>query len=603
MLRIVLKTGLAKGASWPIGEEPLVIGRDRSCAIVVPDSQVSRRHCEIRMAGGRAELHDLGSSNATLVNGHLAADCRLKLNDELTIGQAVFVITDAADAAPPATGSFTTHTTVSLAEGQAVYLSNDASQEQDESGFHKTTDVIQLFRHSRTFSRATTLDALIAALQAAVLERFAPRHYWFALASPSAADLTPAQAWSDSGEPVEVPQAVLAQAIAEMRGFLVPRRVRHQGRVAIEISLTAPIAFGGHPIAAMAFQSLSTHRVYDETDLHFLVALAHTVAPFFGAVEKRGALERELSRLRAASQAQWAIIGDSRAMQTLHKRIAQAAATEHAILITGETGTGKELAAHQVHEQSERSALPFVAVNCAAIPNELFGSELFGHEKGAFTGAASRKTGLLETCGGGTLFLDEIGDLSPENQARILRAIETKRFRRVGGTQEIEADFRVVAATNRDLGAAMDSGLFRADLYHRLRGVEITVPPLRDHKDDVRPLADHFLEAARPHLKRPLRGLSEDAIAFLENHGWPGNVRELKHGVETAATFANTEYITAQDLDAVVRACADPGRPPTLADMEQKLIADALAYCGGNVVQAALVLGISKATLYRRLAD
>jgi len=244
-----------------------------------------------------------------------------------------------------------------------------------------------------------------------------------------------------------------------------------------------------------------------------------------------------------------------------------------------------------------------VTVNCAAIPADLFESEFFGHEKGAFTGALQRKRGLLEQSDGGTLFLDEIGDLSPANQARILRALETKQFRRVGGNEEIQVDFRLVAATNRKIAAELESGRFRKDLYHRLKGIEIAMPPLRERRGDIPLLAEYFLQAARAKAQTPPRQLSPRALQYLTSHSWPGNVRELKSCLETALTFCQTGEVDMEDLRAVCGTQDSTESPIPLAEAEKREILKALAHCNGRVVDAAGVLGVSKSKLYNKIAE
>jgi DNA-binding NtrC family response regulator len=287
-------------------------------------------------------------------------------------------------------------------------------------------------------------------------------------------------------------------------------------------------------------------------------------------------------------------IGRSRALRQALARLERAAPTRLSILLLGESGTGKELAARAVHERSRRAAGPFVAVNCSAIPREVAESELFGHERGAFTGAQAARAGVFEEADGGTLFLDEVGDLDPRLQPKLLRALETGRVRRVGGRGEVAVDVRVVAATNCALAPAR----FRSDLYHRLAAIPVTLPPLRERPEDIALLVEHFLDqAAREHGPRQL---AEDALAALERYPWPGNVRELKHAIERGVVLAGP-VLGAADLLPAQPATDDaaPGHG-TLAEMERAAIAAALARTGGNRRQAARLLGLPRTTLCDR---
>jgi DNA-binding NtrC family response regulator len=600
---LILRTGLAKGTSWSISETPLTIGRDRTCDIPVPDSLVSRRHCEVALGNGGIELRDLESSNATLVNGQPVRSCTLTPGDEITLGRTILAVADTDDTADSASLASQLRTTVSLSEGQAIYLADDPMGTAGEESTHRAAELVQLFRHSRAFSRAKDLDELASSLERTLLERFAPLHMWVAMVWGIGDDLDFSVKEVETGHGrQDFPDEAMRQALRELRGFLVPQRVSVDGRKSLQVTLVAPVHFAGHPVAVLALQSHSRHRIYDEGDLHFLVSVANAVAPFFGALEQRDRLRREVQRLRHARQKSLVLVGESPCMQEVRRTIEEVADTVHPVLIVGETGTGKEVAANLIHELSGRIDGPFVAVNCAAIPKDLFESELFGHEKGAFTGATGRQTGLMEQSDGGTLFLDEIGDLTPEHQAAILRALDTRSFRPVGGKAEVRSDFRVVAATNRDIHAEVEAGTFRRDLYHRLRGVEIAIDPLRLRREDIPALAEHFLAEARVHSTHPVTGFEPDTLDHLHAQDWPGNARELKYCIETAVTFCKKERITLTDVRAAVPHRAAGTRPPTMAEAEQKLIQEALDYCDGNVVEAAKLLGVGKDTIYRRLA-
>jgi DNA-binding NtrC family response regulator len=300
-----------------------------------------------------------------------------------------------------------------------------------------------------------------------------------------------------------------------------------------------------------------------------------------------GSLRRENRELRGVLAARHRLVGDSPAMAGLRREIGRAAAGGSAVLVTGENGTGKELVARSVHAESARRDGPFVAVNCAALPAELFESELFGHEKGAFTGALRRQIGRFERASGGTLFLDEIGEIPPPLQAKLLRALDTMTVERLGGEGPIQVDARVIAATNRDLRSAMASGGFRQDLFYRLAVLPIVVPPLRDRREDIPALAACFLEEARREGATRARGFSEGALALLRGYDYPGNVRELRNLAERLALTAAGETVSEDDVHHVL-----PDPPPGVPDAGPGA-AGAIAAAGVPVPAAAASVGRS----------
>ena len=316
-------------------------------------------------------------------------------------------------------------------------------------------------------------------------------------------------------------------------------------------------------------------------------------------------LREENRRLRAEVEQRFSfdrLLGRSKAMQGVFDRLRAVADTDATVLLLGESGTGRELAARAIHHGSARGAGPFVPVNCAAIPETLLESELFGHEKGAFTGADRRRRGLFAEASGGTLFLDEVGDIPPVLQAKLLRALQDKLVRPVGGSEEIRLDFRLIGATHRDLLALVGEGKFREDLYYRLAVIPVRLPSLRERPDDILLLAAHFLARAADALGKPLEGFDEDATAWLLGHRWPGNVRELENVVERAATLARGPRVTRADLgtEFVPETALGGSLRPTLAELEERYIRRVLEETGGDRVAAAKILGVSVRTLQRR---
>ena len=317
--------------------------------------------------------------------------------------------------------------------------------------------------------------------------------------------------------------------------------------------------------------------------------------------------ERELNLLRERVNRHAAakhFVAGSRAMQDVLELAARVAPLDTTVLIYGESGTGKEFIVRLIHDQSPRAAAPFVSINCAALTETLLESELFGHVRGAFTGAVRDKAGLFEVAGSGTMFLDEIGEIAPTVQAKLLRALQEREIRRVGAERNIKVNARVVAATNRDLRAAVEAGAFREDLYFRLGAFIITVPPLRDRREDIPPLVHHFLVRAAGRMKKDVTTVSADAMSALMNYRWPGNVRQLEHAVERAVILANGPTIRVRELPPeVTQKSRIPSGDDTLDLQEQErvMIERALERFQGNRKQAADALKISTVTLWRKM--
>jgi len=329
------------------------------------------------------------------------------------------------------------------------------------------------------------------------------------------------------------------------------------------------------------------------------------------ALERRRLLEENRALRREGRGRMREIVGRSPAMLEVYKLVARVAVSMSTVLVVGESGTGKELVARAIHSHSSRAAGPFVAVNCTALAESLLESELFGHAKGAFTGAEKSKRGLFEEAQGGTLFLDEIGDIQPKMQAHLLRVLQEGELRRVGGSEPIRVDVRVVAATNRDLEEEVQRGRFREDLYFRINVVTIRLPPLRERPEDIPLLVDHFLSKYAQREGRAEAGIADEAMELFRSYGWPGNVRELENVVERALALSKSGIILPSDLPPEVRGGDSRQAPlsghslvsdrPTLAELEQRYVNLILQQEGGNKKRAAEILGIDRRTLYRTL--
>jgi DNA-binding NtrC family response regulator len=370
-------------------------------------------------------------------------------------------------------------------------------------------------------------------------------------------------------------------------------------------------AHGSEKIAVEAMKTGADDYVpkpFDNDELRVIVA----------RVLDRHRLERENRLLRERIQRDYGfdqLIGSGRAMERVFETIQKVAETDLSVMIRGESGSGKELVAQALHTTSSRRARPFIAVNCAAINRELVESELFGHEKGAFTGADRQRIGRFEAADGGTIFLDEIGDMAPETQAKVLRVLEERKLERVGSTQTIEVDVRVVSATHRDLEEAVRAGEFREDLYYRLKVVEIDLPPLRERIEDLAALSERFLGQVAERLDREKKTLGEAALARLSKHSWPGNVRELRNVLERAAVLAPNATIEAEDLqldgESVDRAAmpADLELPfseakrQTVETFERQYLSEALREHEGNVSRTATSIGMVRQSLQQKIRE
>ncbi len=397
--------------------------------------------------------------------------------------------------------------------------------------------------------------------------------------------------------------ALLDLSLPDQAGLDVLKRLRAE-RPALEIVvLTAHGTIDG-AIAAMklgAYEFLQKPCALAAIELAIRRALEHRQLGEENARLKDGLRPTTLSS---------DLIGSGPEFDALLRFIGKVAPTDSTVLVRGETGTGKEMVAAALHRASARRDHPFVAVDCASLNENLLQSELFGHERGAFTGAVTMRHGLFESADGGTLFLDEVGDVSPALQASLLRVLETSRFRRVGGAREIKVNVRLVAATNRDLERMISEGQFRQDLFFRLNAIHVELNPLRMRRGDIPFLAEHFLGRHNARYATS-KSFARDAMDALDAYAWPGNVRELRHAVERAAVLADRDVIRASDLPPEVRSRAGPDLPHAderepllpLVEVERRYLARVLAYAGGHRARAAALLGISERNLYRKIQE
>jgi DNA-binding NtrC family response regulator len=393
-----------------------------------------------------------------------------------------------------------------------------------------------------------------------------------------------------------------------MDGLTLLQRARARHPELVSILLTA---YGNVELAVEAMKAGAYDFLMKPVNLDHLDMLLQR------ALRSRD-IEAENQQLREQLNDKFGLenlIGNAPVMQVMFDMIRQASPTQATVLVQGESGTGKELVAHAIHRLSTRAKGPFIAVHCAALSDTLLESELFGHEKGAFTGAASRRKGRFELADGGTLFLDEISEISPAVQVKLLRVLEERRFERVGGDTPVDVDIRLIAATNRNLRAWVDEGKFREDLFFRLDVVNITLPPLRERLDDIPVLCSHFIREFAAKNGRTIEGITPDAVAHLAAYRWPGNVRELRNTIEKMVVLSRGDRLTARDIPPNIRSEVRPAATlashtvsatlvpanASLADTERAMILKAIEQQGGNRTKAAEALGISRRTLHRKL--
>ncbi|HOC69676.1 MAG TPA: sigma 54-interacting transcriptional regulator [Candidatus Hydrogenedentes bacterium] len=604
---LVCVAGEHKGKAWPVTSAPLTLGRDPGCHIVLTKPSISRRHCQVLQRDGMVLLEDLGSRNLPLVNGRPVRHHTLHAGDDLFLGRDHFALTAcAAECVPP--------------EGAPGLLSRTLDWEcagEDCGGGtmarmrpRTVQDLAMLYEAVCEFSGCADPEVLLEIVQRHLVQYFNPDAVWIVRGRMQSRCIM----WSRNKTPSEAalpfppepaePRMLMERALGENRALLEHNGAVEEGQEEV-LTYAAPVLVEGTPLAVLAVRTHTARDVHPDGGLHFIALFARSLAPVLYSADHHAALYRDNERLRVRMNESHTIVGDSEPMRSLRTQTLQAAHTAINVLITGETGVGKELVARALHDFSPRRAAPFVVVNCAAIPRELFEGELFGHMKGAYTDASSTEPGLLDQADGGTLFLDEIGDLSLDNQARILRVVENQTFRPVGSVREIKVDVRFIAATNKDLDGLVQRGRFRNDLYHRIRGLEIMVPPLREHPEDIPALAEHFLSSLRDEGRRPFRGFAPEVFESLRQLDWPGNVRELRHAVHRAMTCATKEVIGPEDILEPPRSKEAPPREDapilTLERIEKQHIRQVLAQYGGNVRAAARALGISRTTLYNKI--
>ena len=380
-----------------------------------------------------------------------------------------------------------------------------------------------------------------------------------------------------------------------MSGLELQKQLKNIDKNAAIIMITA---FASVESAVQALKEGAFDYVTKPVDPDHLSHLVQNALKQKSLTEENLRLRQHLSEISHAD----IIVGDSPQMKKVMELAHTVAQTDTTVMIRGESGTGKELIARAIHANSARKYFPIIAVNCGAVPETLLESELFGHERGAFTGAQYRRKGKFEIADGGTIFLDEIGTISAKMQVQFLRVIETKQFTRVGGNESIKSDFRVICATNRDLEAAVKDGNFREDLYYRLNVFSVVIPPLRERRTDIPPLVNHFIQKYAAIMNKPIRDIKPEALDLFVRYPWPGNVRELENVIERAMVLATSDMISPGDLPFQLTDSPPTPANDTLEAIEQAHIIHILHRSGWNITQSAQILDIDRVTLYNKIA-
>ncbi|MBL6706741.1 MAG: sigma 54-interacting transcriptional regulator [Planctomycetaceae bacterium] len=636
----------------------LTIGRESTNRVVVQDDRCSRRHAEVFFTNGGWVVRDLGSSNGTHVNNQeITGQTTLQEGDSVQIGSANLVFThDLTRKLNSQSASIESDTRVKPQDAEATSDDQSEGSSSDDRSDDSACDEPEILERRRR-SRFLEKDAadspvakefaslyrlgstLLAAGSIRELAQTAIDGLMEVLTADLGAVLLLPKPTAEEADVDEL-RLVVFRAPDDMPYHRVSDRLSHaaltggDGTLALNVTgeasagtfqtlekmkaqsvICAPIRDGKAIYGLIHLYSLTPEHALDADALEFTLAVAEHMARILAKLTEQEQLAKVLARakgeakqLRQMLAVESDLIGKSESMRVLKDQIARFASKESTALIRGESGVGKELVARAIHFNSLRRDKPFVCLNCAALTETLLESELFGHEKGAFTGATDRKPGKFEQANGGTIFLDEVGEMSPQIQAKFLRVLEGHSFERVGGHTTVSVDVRVVAATNRDLEQAVRENEFRKDLFFRLNILDIEVPPLRDRRDDVELLVNHFLQlTARQHGGKP-KTVHFDAMEILIQYDWPGNVRELRNTVERAVAIASGDEVTREDIrfsrledGTPSPVLEDVYKPISLREIERRHIEATLSYTRWVKRETARILGIERSTLDRKL--
>lgn len=632
----------------------MTIGRAPTNRLVLRDEVCSRNHCEVFLSGEEWYVRDLGSRNGTLIAGKaISGDHPLQSGTVLQVGASEVAFTidleiplpeisESATPRPESPSAVVTQQNLGATSSFGPEILHRQSKTRFETGGRElgrdrtSRDLARMYRLALDMGNATTpkaladvvLDGLMAGISADIgaflilpqdsVEREPARLSVIAYKSRNQNHY---ERVSDSLSQFVLSEneAVLARDVQSSIEFGVGDSV---GDLQVKSVICAPLRRGDSILGLIHLYSTHVETPLGHDDLEYTLAVADQCAFVLESLQRRESLADGLERashenknLREQLELESELVGNGPYMTELKARIARIAATDATVLVRGESGVGKELVARALHFGSPRRTGPFVCMNCAALSESLLESELFGHEKGSFTGAVGRKIGKFEQANRGSIFLDEVGEMTPAVQAKFLRILEGHPFDRVGGGSPITVDVRVIAATNRDLEKAVEQGTFRKDLYYRLHVVELRVRPLREHSEDIADLSRFFLERYSRKTVRNPRGFSPDALRTLREYDWPGNIRELQNTIERAVILGTGDQVELDDIQlsrlggGTTKASrkTSAGLPPptpkeiSLEDLERSHILAILENTNWNKSQAALILGIERSTLDRKL--
>jgi Nif-specific regulatory protein len=621
--RLTVISGPWKNTSFPVADT-FSLGSDPSNAVHLEDPSVAPHHCSLTESSGRFTLRDLDSPAGTFVNGIPISERVLSFGDQISIGDSSFLfLPEAATAAESSSVQLDEHASLSLSAQQLK--PDDLSYLQPESlaalppAVRLARTLSTLLKISSAIGSMRDIDALQWQLLAMLFDVIPAERGAILLLDSGTGEFSAPIAWDRAAgpdHPVHLSR-VLAQRVIEERvavldyeGPPISASAPSDAPPASGLSLLCvPLTTPAQSLGLIYLDTRNPATRFSNDDLQLLSAIAGLASVAIENARQFESLDNENLRLRAEVQLQHDMIGRGPRMRQVYQFIERVAPSDSTVLILGESGTGKELASRAIHLNSPRKSRPFVALNCAALTETLLESELFGHERGAFTSAVCQKKGLLEVAEGGTVFLDEVAELPPTLQAKLLRVLQEREFVRLGGTSSIKLNVRFIAATNKDLQKAVTDEKFRLDLFYRLNVVSVTMPALREHPEDIPLLTDHFVSRYSARSNRKVRGLSTAARACLAQYDWPGNIRELENAIERAIVIGSFDLILPEDLPD---ALADRALPisesaakfhDAVRDAKKHLILTAVEQSQGSFTQAAKLLGLHPNYLHRLVAN
>ena len=625
--RLLATAGPLKDSTIPLPDGEVTLGREPTNALPVIDPSVSRKHCLVRREeDGRFQIRDLDSRNGTVVNGVVVKEHWLRHGDEIAVGDSVFLflLEDESQSAPMGRVEFDDSRPMAetrvIHPKEVVYLQPDRLLSELPAASQLARNLSALLKISRVVHAIRDLEELQAQLLGLIFEVVPAGRGAILLAEGAGQEFSSLYAHTRAaGQPqlVRVSRTIARQAMNEnvaILGVDVPgsgqlRNVESLAVSEVRSLLCVPLTVFQRVIGCIYLDSTTPGARLNEDHLQLMAAIAGISAVALDNARRLQWLEQENQRLTLEVNQDQSLVGEAARMQEIYQLLAKVAPANSTVLIEGESGTGKELAARALHHNSPRRCKSFVAINCAAIPEQLLESDLFGHERGAFTGAVSQKKGRLEMADGGVVFLDEIGELAPALQVKLLRVLQEREFERVGGTHPIKVDIRLIAATNRDLNEAVRKGEFRQDLYYRLAVVKLTMPPLRERKEDIPMLTRHFVQKYAKRCKVKARPVSREAMAALVNYDWPGNVRELENAIERALVLGSSDTVLPEDLPESLlellpaEDVAQGKYHASVKELKKQLILNAVEQTRGNYIEAAAILGVHPNYLHRLIRN